>query len=148
MLSFEEMSIKYKKYSDNAHVPKRAYPGSAGYNLWAAESKVLKPWSRELIRLDLFITFQKGYYGRLVSPSDLANTHGITVHNETIDSDYRGIVCVVLSNLFNEEYVVKTGNRIGQLITEPSYTPKFVEVNEFIKEKTGRGQGGFGSSGV
>ena len=38
------MSIKYKRYSDNAHIAKRAYPGSVGYDLWAAESKVLKSW--------------------------------------------------------------------------------------------------------
>ena len=49
------MSIECKTCSSNAHVPKRPYPGSAGYDLWRAETEVLKPWSRELIRLDLFI---------------------------------------------------------------------------------------------
>ena len=90
----------------------------------------------------MFIAIPEGYYGRIVGCSGLANTHGITVHNGTIDSDYRGIVCVVLFNLFNEEYVVETGNRIGQLIIERCYTPKFVEVNEFNEEKTVKGQRG------
>ena len=72
------MSISYtfnecKRYSGNAHVPKRAYQGSAGYNLLAAERKVLKPWSRELIRFDLFVAILKGYYGRLVGRSGLVN---------------------------------------------------------------------------
>ena len=53
--TFIEMPIGFKRYSVSAHVPKRAYPGDAGYDLLAAERKVLKPWSRELIRLDLFI---------------------------------------------------------------------------------------------
>ena len=90
----------------------------------------------------MFIAIPEGYYGRIVGCSGLANTHGITVHNGTTDSDYRGIVCVVLFNLFNEEYVVETDNRIGQLIIERCYTPKFVEVNEFNEEKTIKGQRG------
>ena len=84
--------------SKNAHVPKKVYP-----DLWAANAKVLKLWSRELIRLDLFIAIPERYYGRIVGRSGLANTHGISVHNGTIDMDYRGIVCVVLFNLFNEK---------------------------------------------
>ena len=90
--TFKEMSIEFKRYSVNAHVPKRAYPGSAGYDLFAAERKVLKPWSRELFRLDLLIAIPEGYYGRVLwlkgimfGRSDLANVHGITVHNGTID---------------------------------------------------------------
>ena len=56
----------------------------------------MKPWRRKLIRLGLFIAIPEGYYGRIVGRSGLANVHGITVDNGTIDSDYRGIVCVVL----------------------------------------------------
>ena len=98
--------------------------------------------------MDLIIAIPEGYYGRIVGHSGLANTHGITVHNGTIDSDYRGIMCVILSDLSNVEYEVETSNGIGQLIIEQCYTPKFVEVNEFNEEKTKRGQRGFGSSRV
>ena len=82
------MSIECKKYSSNAHIPKRAYPDSAGYDFQAAETKVLKSWNRELIRLDLLMAIPKGYYGRIVGGSGLANIHGITVYNGTVDSDY------------------------------------------------------------
>ena len=82
------MSIECKTYSSNAIIPKRAYSDSAGYDLYAAETKVLKLWSRELIRLDLFMAIPVGYYGRIVGRSGLANVHGIMVHNGTIDSDY------------------------------------------------------------
>ena len=108
----------------------------------------MKPWSRKFIRLGLFIAILEGYYGRIVGRSGLANVHDITVHNGTIDLDYRGIVCVVLFNLSNEEYVVEKGNRIVQLITERCYTSTFAEVNEFSEEKTEKGQKGFGSSGA
>ena len=67
-----------------------------------------KLWNRELIRFDLFIAIPEGYYGRIVGRSGLANVHGITVYNGTIDSDSQGIVCVVLFNLSNEGYVVET----------------------------------------
>ena len=130
------MSIEYKRHSRNAHIPKRAYAGSAGYNLCAAETKVLKPWSRELISLDLNIAIPEECYGKIVGGSGLAKTCGITVHNGRIDSDYGGIVCMILFNLSNEEYMVETGNLIGQLSIDRCYTPKFVEVNEFSKEKT------------
>ena len=89
-----------------------------------------------------------GYYGRIIGRSGLPNVHGITVHNGTIDSDYRGKVCLILFNLSNEEYVVGTGNRIAQLIIEQCFTPKFVEVSEFTEENTKRGLKGFGSAGV
>ena len=95
------MSVEFKRYSVNAHAPKRAYPGFAGYDLFAAEIKVLKPWNKELIRHDLFIAIPEGYYGRIVGHSDLANVHGITVHNGMIYSDYQGIVYVALFNLSN-----------------------------------------------
>ena len=116
ILTFEEMSIEYKKYSRNAHVLNRANPGSAGYDPWATESKVLKPWSRELIRFDWFMAIPKGYYGRIFGRSGLANTHGITVHNGTIDSGDQGIACVVFFNLSNEEDKVETGNCIVLII--------------------------------
>ena len=148
VLTFKKMPIECKTYSSNAHIPTRAYPGSAGYDLLAAETKVLRAWSRELIRLDLLMAIPKGYYGRIVCRSGLANTHGITVHDGTIDLDYRGKVCVALFNLSDEEYVVETGKCVAQLIIEHCFTPKFVEVGEFTEEKTERGQKGFDSLGV
>lgn len=67
-----------------------------GYNLWATETKILKSWGRELIRLDLFIAIRDGYYGRINGRSVSANSCGITVHSGTIDLDYGGIVYMVL----------------------------------------------------
>lgn len=58
------MSIEYKRCSSRAHVPKRAYQASAGYGLLSAERKILKPWNKEIVKLDLNIAFLNGYYGR------------------------------------------------------------------------------------
>lgn len=136
---------EFRTLSRCAHVPKRAYEGSAGYDLWAAEAKTLKPWGRELIRLDMAMTISKGCYGQIVGRSRLTKL-GIVVHGGTIDSDDRGGVCVVLFNLSNEECTVKIDNRIAQLIIERYTVPKFVLVNEFTKGETERGEKGFDSS--
>ena len=108
----------------------------------------MKPWGRALIKLDCSITIQEGYYGQIVGHSGLAITCGIIVHYGTIDSDYRGVVCVVLFSLSNEEYLVQLGHRITQLIIERCFTPNFVKVSKFMEEKTEREEKGFGSSGV
>ena len=58
-------TVKCKTFSSNAHIPKRAYQGSAGCNLFAVETKVLKPWGRALIKVDLIIAIPEDYMGKL-----------------------------------------------------------------------------------
>ena len=106
------------------------YQGSAGYDFWAAETKTV-------IRLDLAVAIPEGCYGRIAGQSGLAK-RGIAIHDRTIDSDYRGEVRVVLFNLSNEEYTVRTGNRIAQLIIEQYIAPKFVLVSEVLQRKIRR----------
>ena len=142
------MPIEYKRNSSGAHVAERAFPESAGYSLWAAERKILKPLTRELAKLELSIAIPKGFYWRIVGHSGLAISRGIIVHNGTIHSDYWGDVCVILFNFYNDEWVVERHQRIGKLITERYYTQKFFEVHHFTDGKTERGKGGFGSLGV
>ena len=145
----EKMSIiEMKRCSSAAHVSKRAHDGSAGYDVWSAEKVNLKLWGREFVLIDLKVAVPEGFYGRVVGCSGIAKKYGITVHNGTIDSDYRGIVGVILFNFFNEEYDIERGDRIAQVIIERYYTPKFVEVSDFTKEKTERGEGGFSSTGL
>lgn len=81
-------AIECKTYFGNAHIPKRAYQGSAGYDHFAAETKVLKPWGRALIKLSLSVAIPEGYYGQIVVRSGLANKHGIIVDDGIFDSDY------------------------------------------------------------
>ena len=81
--------------------------------MYVAERKTIIPRGRELIKTDLCPEIPKGYYGRVVGRSGLANFKRILAFNGTIDSGYRGSVCVVLFNLSNFSYVVEIGNRIG-----------------------------------
>lgn len=61
------------------------------------------------------IAIPEEYYGSIAGHSGLANTYGITVRNGTIDSNYWGIVCLILFNYSNEEYTAEIENRVGQL---------------------------------
>ena len=93
------------------------------------------------------IAIPKEFYRSKVDHSGLVFSQGSMVHNETIDSNHWGHVCLILFNFSNKEYVFEKHKRIGQLIIERYYTPKFVEVHNFTDGKTERGDGGFGSSG-
>ena len=97
------------------------------------------------MRVDLHIAIPKGFYGRIVGRSGLANSYGVFVFSGTIDADYRGVVCVVLFNLSDEDCEVRKGNRIDQIIIERCYAVKFVEYSGELPE-TERAAKGFGSS--
>ena len=124
------MCEPFKRQSSDARVPLRAYPTSAGYDLYAAESESLKPREWALIKLQLSFAIPIGFYGKIVGCSGLADVQGIVAFNGTADADYRGTVCVVLFNLSDNEYIVEIGNGIAQLIIEKCYDVKFVEYNE------------------
>ena len=99
-----EMSIiEMKRCSSAAHVPKRAHDGSAGYDVWSSEKVNLKPLGGEFVLIDLKVAIPEGFYGRTVGRFGIAKKYGIMVHNGTVDSDYRGIVGVILFNFSNEE---------------------------------------------
>ena len=79
----------------------KAFPTSAGYDLYAAERKTIVSHGRELIKTDLCLKIPKGYYQRVVERSGLTNFKWIFAFNGTLDADYRRNVCVVLFNLNN-----------------------------------------------
>lgn len=108
----------------------------------------MKPLERAIIKTGLFIALPSGYEAQVRPRSGLAAKNGITVLNApgTIDADYRGEVGVILVNLSNEDYVIKDGERIAQLIIARYEQAIWEEVN--ILEETDRGKGGFGSTGV
>ena len=108
----------------------KVYNGSAGYDLFANERKILEPSGRALVRVDLNLAIPEGYYGSIVGRSGLANKQGIVAFPGTIDSDYRGVLCVILFNLSGDTYLVERGNRIAQIIIQKSCTVHFVECSD------------------
>ncbi|MFQ3578899.1 MAG: dUTP diphosphatase [Bacteroidales bacterium] len=123
---------------------------SAGMDLRANldEEVVLKPLERRLIPTGLFIELPEGYEAQIRPRSGLAVKYGITVLNTpgTIDADYRGEIGVILVNLSSEEFVVKDGERICQMVIARHEKAEWEEVE--ILAETERGAGGFGHTGT
>lgn len=123
---------------------------SAGMDLRAniSESLILKPLERVIVKTGLFIALPAGLEAQVRPRSGLAAKRGITVLNSpgTVDADYRGEIGVILVNLSNEDFLIKDGERIAQLIIAKHEQITWKEVS--VLDKTKRGEGGFGSTGV
>lgn len=123
---------------------------SAGMDLKANTSEpiVLNPMQRELIPTGIYIQLPEGYEAQIRPRSGLAAKYGITVANApgTIDADYIGEIKVILINLSKEKFVINPGERIAQMVISKYEKIEWNEVSEL--EKTDRGEGGFGSTGI
>ncbi len=142
--------MKVQVINQSKHdLPEYKTEDSAGMDLKAnlESDVVLKPLERKLIPTGLHIALPSGYEAQVRPRSGLALKHGISVLNTpgTVDADYRGDIGVILVNLSNEDFMVKDGDRIAQLVIAKHEKITFVEVVEL--SETDRGAGGFGSTG-
>jgi len=123
---------------------------SAGMDLRANidEEIILKPLERVLVPTGLFIELPLSYEAQIRPRSGLAFKKGIGVLNSpgTIDADYRGEIKVILVNISNENFVIKDGERICQMVVAKHETVKWFPVE--VLEDSERGAGGFGHTGV
>jgi len=142
------MKVKIVNKSAN-DLPAYSTVHSAGMDLRANLEKeiVLKPLERVLVPTGLFIELPEGYEAQIRPRSGLALKKGITVLNTpgTIDADYRGEIGVILINLSNEDFVIRHGERICQMIVSSHETVQW-ELTEKLDD-TVRGAGGFGHTG-
>jgi len=109
---------------------------------------VIKPMERVMVPTGIRMALPAGYEAQVRPRSGLAAKNGITVLNSpgTVDADYRGEVKVILINLSNEDFTVKNGDRIAQMVIAPCIRAQFTEVKTL--DETQRGEGGFGSTKV
>ncbi|KAJ4964846.1 hypothetical protein NE237_016695 [Protea cynaroides] len=138
--------LRVKKLSENAILPKRASPLSAGYDLSSATETKVPARGKALVPTGLSIAIPEETYARIAPRSGLAWKHSIDVGAGVIDADYRGSIGVILFNHSDVDFEVKPGDRIAQLIIEKIITPEVLEVEDL--DSTVRGEGGFGSTGV
>ncbi len=133
-------------------LPSYQTAGAAGMDLIAAvpddQPLTLLPGKRALVPTGLVFEIPEGFEGQIRPRSGLAFKHGITCLNTpgTIDSDYRGEVKVLLVNLGEEPFEITRGMRIAQMVIAAVTQATVLEVSE--TSETGRGTGGFGSTGV
>ena len=143
------MEIRIINKSDNP-LPKYETPQSAGMDLRAfiEEDITLEPLQRKLVKTGLFIALPNGYEAQIRQRSGLALKNGITVLNTpgTIDADYRGEICVILINLSDTPFTVRSGERICQMVIQKVEQLPLKEVG--ILDETERGTGGFGHTGT
>jgi dUTP pyrophosphatase len=147
--SITPMKINIINSSKHA-LPAYETKSSAGMDLRANLDVpvLLKPLERALIPTGLFIEIPDGYEAQVRPRSGLAFKNGLTVLNSpgTIDADYRGEIKVILVNLSGEDFLIEDGERVAQMIIAAHERAELVEVKEL--EKTERGAGGFGHTGV
>lgn len=148
-VAMHEVEIKIINTSGN-NLPEYATSGSAGLDLKAnlESSVVLQPLERAMIPTGIFIEIPYGFEAQVRPRSGLAMNYGITCLNSpgTVDSDYRGELKVILINLSRQEFVIKNGERIAQIVISKVEKARWVPVIKL--QSSGRGEGGFGHSGT
>ena len=143
------VKILVKKFDKNIKLPSYKTSGSSGMDLMAfIKNKItINPGNRSMIRTGISLAIPKNYEIQIRPRSGLASKNGISVLNTpgTIDSDYRGEIKIILINLSKKPFIVKSGDRVAQMIVCPVVKGELKEVKKL--PKTVRGKKGFGSTG-
>ena len=142
------MILPFRRLSEAARPPARAHGGDAGYDLHAAEPARLGPGERASVGTGIAVAIPEGHAGLVLPRSGLAARHGISVVNAPglVDAGFRGEVRVLLLNTDRQcSFEVAPGDRIAQLVVVRIEAPRLEESAEL--DETGRGGGGFGSTG-
>tara|TARA_E500000075_G_C6981355_1_gene316872 strand:- start:768 stop:1223 length:456 start_codon:yes stop_codon:yes gene_type:complete len=148
-----KLKIYKKSNRENINLPQYQTPGSSGLDLVAnleqdTQQITIKPNKWEIIPTGITIELPDGCEAQIRPRSGLAYKYGVTVLNSpgTIDNDYRGEIKIILINHGHEDFIVKNGDRIAQMIISKYEKVKIEEI-EFLTE-TSRNDGGFGSTGL
>ncbi len=141
--------IKRKDDAKDLPIPKYATAGSSGVDLYAdVDGEVaLNPHEIKLISCGIYISIPEGYEAQIRPRSGLALKHGITLVNTpgTIDSDYRGLIGLIVTNLGKEEFIITRGMRLAQMVIQKVTQAEFIETEDL--DDTKRSAGGFGHTG-
>ncbi|AYF44492.1 MULTISPECIES: dUTP diphosphatase [Halobacteriovorax] len=148
-----DLKVKKLEHFDSSFdLPKYETTGAAGADLRAhlenKDSLVIAPGARVLVPTGLSFEIPHGYEVQIRPRSGLSFKTDLLVVNSpgTIDCDYRGEVKIILGNFGNEDFVIKHGERIAQMVLAPVWQARVSEVSEL--SDTERGAGGFGSTGT
>jgi len=143
------VQVRRLPHHEGLPLPARQTEGSAGYDVCSAEPDfTLAPQERRALRTGLALAIPHGYEAQVRPRSGLALKHGLTLPNTpaTIDADYRGELMIAVINLGTEPVLITRGMRVAQLVFQRVERIELVEVAEL--PASGRGTGGFGSTGT
>ena len=142
--------MELKVISKSGVLPEYKSSGAAGFDISAFIEKdfSLAPGCRALIPTGLYFEVSSGYEAQIRARSGLAINHGIGVVNGigTVDSDYRGEIKVPLINWSDEEFTIRNGDRIAQVVIAEAKQVTIRPVDELSDSE--RGTGGFGHTGI
>jgi dUTP pyrophosphatase len=143
------MDLPFKRLRTEGSLPSAQHAGDAGLDLRAAIDATVKPGERIMVPTGVAVAIPDGHAGLVLPRSGLATTHGLTLSNSPglIDAGYRGEVICSVVNLDRDEAVeIRAGDRIAQLVIVaiPAVSPVWAD----DLPRTGRGAGGFGSTGT
>ena len=146
------MEIKIKKLHENAIIPKYATIGSAGFDFHSVDDIIIYPGETALVKTGLSFEIPINYELQVRPRSGMSLKTKLRVSNSpgTVDSDYRGEICIIMDNIdiksiYKIPYEIKKGDRIAQGVICPIIQVVFKEVNEL--NETERNTGAFGSTG-
>lgn len=142
-----DIEVKVKRLHPDAKLPEYKTDGSVGMDLFSCGNYTVYAQEQELVGTGIAIAIPKGYEGQVRPRSGLAAEYEISITNSpgTIDSDYRGEIQVILRNNSPDDFEVKKGDRIAQIVFKKVEIAKILEVGNL--DNTTRGEGGFGSTG-
>lgn len=144
------MKIKITKTNPLIKTPRYATNGSSAVDLHSSENLIIKAGQRGLVKTGLKIEMPIGCEAQIRSRSGVAINSGVFVMNApgTIDSDYRGEIGIILLNSGCEDFEIKSGDRIAQMVFAKVLSVDFEEVAEESLSSTARASGGFGHTGI
>lgn len=144
------MKINFKKLNEKAIIPEYKTSGSAGFDLNVlldGDSEIIKKGEIKLLKTGLAMALPEGYEAQVRSRSGLSLKNGLIILNApgTIDSDYRGEICLIMMNCGREDYIVENGSRMAQMVIAKYEKAEIAIVDDL--DSTERGNGAFGSTG-
>ncbi len=146
-----DVALRFLDHGHGLALPRQMSTGAAGVDLLAAlgvsEVRTLRPGQRGVVPCGFAMALPEGHEAQVRPRSGLAAKYGVTVLNApgTIDADYRGEVQVILINHGDQNFDIRRGDRIAQMVIAPVSAVTF-ELRESL-DATERGTGGFGSTG-
>ncbi|MFA6252913.1 MAG: dUTP diphosphatase [Patescibacteria group bacterium] len=139
------MKINAKRLYPDATLPQAMREGDAAMDFSSYRDYVIKPWQRIVVETGVAIAVPLGYWGNVRDRGGLPAKHGLHTMGGVFDSNYRGEVQIIMINLGREDYQIKKGDRIAQMLIEKHEDIEIQEVEEL--DQTNRGENRFASSG-
>ncbi len=145
------MGVRYVDFelcSEDAKVPYKKHNGDAGWDLFVSKSCVIPAGETMDVHTDIKMDMPPYLYARIVGRSSTLRKHGLLVNEGIIDNGYTGELFVGIHNMTDKDFHVKKGMRLAQILFHNIEDVRWSQVEKVFPKNGGRGDAGFGSTGV